>query len=150
MKLRPYILALAAAAFLSGCGSSTDSVNVEPTPTLDTSAPAAPASIGVEFDSGLRRNILVWQPSSAGDVAGYEVHIYDPDPLRESAYTLYGQTDAGTTRINLPYVGTTITEYVRIRAIDDSGNLGAFTDITPVELGVYEPAGGPGRHYDDP
>jgi hypothetical protein len=139
VKLRPIILALGAAALISGCGSSTDTVNVDDT-TLDTTAPGAPSGVGATFDARRQRTLLIWEASAAADVAGYQIYHYDPDPLRESAYALYGETD--DTRIWLPYAPTNTTRYVRIRAIDASGNVGAFTTITPVVLR--------GSHFDEP
>ena len=140
MKLRSLVLALAAAALVSGCGSSTDSVNVEP--ELDTTPPGAPGTVATAYDETVKRTRLVWNGATAADIAGYQIYRYDPDPFRDAAYSEFGEVDAATTEFEMPYVTEDTTFYVRVRAVDRSGNAGPFTAVLTVEVKA--------TNFDDP
>jgi len=139
VKFRFSILALAVVALVSGCGSSTDSVNVD---GIDEAAPAAPAMMYTDIDARLNRASLRWDPSPSSNVSGYEVFYYNPDPMRETSYDLYRSTDASTRLVQMPYSSEAQTVYVRVRALGRSGNPGAFTAIYRMDI--------PASNYDDP
>lgn len=140
MKIRSLVFALATLGFVSGCGSTTNAVNVEP--SLDTSAPGTPGTISTQFNGQLQRTRISWVASPAADVARYQIYSYDPDPSRNEAYTAYGETTASVTTLDMPYTEITRTMYVRIRAVDTAGNVSPFTAVVPVVLQA--------SHYDAP
>ena len=83
MKFNRFVLvSLAAAALLSGCGKSTSPTGVTSN-NLDTTPPPTPDGMTVVVDSNSGRQQLVWSPSSAADLARYQVYIYSPDPSRD-------------------------------------------------------------------
>jgi len=139
VKFRFFILALAAVALLSGCGSSTDSVNVD---GIDSAAPAPPAKMYTDIDARLHRASLRWDASTSSNVSGYQVYYYAPNPLREESYDLYRSTEASVRSVQMPYSAEAQTVYVMVRAVGRSGNPGAFTGIYQMDI--------PASSYDDP
>jgi hypothetical protein len=106
-------------AILSGCGNSTPATS--PVTTGDTTPP--PAVTGMtELVHGMTGDAtLIWEPSTAPDVANYEVYAADG-----GSYGLIGSTPA--TRMNVPSssAGTTFA----VRAIDASGNVSPYALYT--------------------
>ena len=122
MKFNRFVLvSLAAAALLSGCGKSTSPTGVTSN-NLDTTPPPTPDGMTVVVDSNSGRQQLVWSPSSAADLARYQVYIYSPDPARDNSYVLAGETDAHTAVFDLPVVNRRTSFYYRVGAVDESGN----------------------------
>ena len=83
-------------------------------------------------------NELTWAPSAAADVAKYQVYQYQPDPSRDNAYVMIGETT--TSSLNLGRTAVETDTYFRVRAVDQSGNRSAFS----VETSVHLPALGSG------
>jgi len=88
VKFNRFVLvSLAAVALLSGCGKSTSPTGVTSN-NLDTTPPPTPDGMTVVVDSNSGRQQLVWSPSSAADLARYQVYIYSPDPSRDHSFVL--------------------------------------------------------------
>jgi hypothetical protein len=116
--LFPTLVALSLAALLSGCGQTSTPTGVT---ALDETAPAAPSQLAKQDDTATPSGWLTWEPSTSANVASYEIYQYSPDPSREDAYLLVGQTDAATTRYALPVTSTPLTVYYRLRAVSTAG-----------------------------
>lgn len=139
------LCALAAVALIAGCGKSTDPTRVttedNPTPSLDNSPPPVPSGLRVTEDLTGHAS-LTWTPSTAPDLAGYEIHVYDPDPDRESAYALLHSTDATTVSYSLDPSDGFVTRYFRVRSVDASGNRSAMSGTLSVTTGPVQTVGG--------
>jgi len=140
VKFNRFVLvSLAAAALLSGCGKSTSPTGVTSN-NLDTTPPPTPDGMTVVVDSNSGRQQLVWSPSSAADLARYQVYIYSPDPSRDNSFVLAGETDAHTSTFYLPVVNRTTSFVYRVGALDQSGNRSALS--SPYQAQVRPWAGG--------
>ena len=134
MKFNRFVLlSLAAAAMLSGCGKSTSPTGVTSN-NLDTTPPPTPDGMSVIVDSNSGRQQLVWSPSSAADLARYQVYIYSPDPSRDNSYVLVGETNAHTSTFYLPVVNRRTSFFYRVGAVDESGNRSALSSIYQAQL----------------
>jgi hypothetical protein len=117
---RTLVLLLAAGmgVFL-GCSEDGASTAPDNTGTLDTVAPLAPVpNIALIKDGALT---VTWIENSEPDVVGYNVYVYDPTPHRVSAYNRLNPAPI-TTSEYLVSVGATAVEWMRISAVDSSGN----------------------------
>jgi hypothetical protein len=133
------LVALTLAALLSGCGQNSTPTGVTP---LDETAPAAPSQIVKVDDSATPSGWLSWEPSVSANVATYEVYQYSPDPSREEAYVLVGQTDAAVTRYELPVTAQVQTVYYRLRAVSTAGihsPWSATADVSVLSYGSTDP-----------
>ena len=119
---RTFVLTLAAAAMLSSCGSSTDPTNAAP--SLDTTPPPAPS--GLRVSSAGAYKMVEWSASPAADLSRYQVYVYSPDPTRDNAYTLLGETSATSYTVSedMSVDGVVV---VRLRAVDTAGNRSALS-----------------------
>lgn len=124
MKFRLLIVALASLAMLSGCGKSTDSVRVDP---IDTSTPATPVGLHYVANEYDGTRYVEWNAVGAGDLGGYQVYEYNPDPDRDNAYEMIGQVLNSANRYQLPDrpVGTTLT--VRVASFNNGGKTSAMS-----------------------
>jgi len=120
---------------LAGCGNSSDLTNS--TASLDGTPPPAPEGLAAADVSD--RNELVWSPSSAADVVGYQVFEYQPSPERESAYVMVGESSTASYRLprNIDVDG-----YYRVRAVDASGNTSAMSPQFHAEFQALSSGGG--------
>ena len=111
------VLALAVAMF-AGC--ATD--NPLTAAGIDSTAPGAPTNLVASERSGSL--VLSWDASSDGDVVGYDVYRYAPDPARESAYLKIN----GALVTDNEYVvsdASTSSSWYRVKAVDASSNASA-------------------------
>ena len=108
-------IAAVACIALYGCGNSTDSTNVSP--TLDSTPPPAPESI--VLITGPTENRLTWAASPAADVVKYEVYQYMPDPTRDNAYVMIGESATSSFKL---LSQDEMNTYFRVRTVDQSGN----------------------------
>jgi len=132
---RLLIASLAVAGLLSGCGSTSNPTNV--TPSLDTSPPSAPSSMGFVISDGF--GVLSWNASPEADLAGYDVYVYSPDPTRESAYLKIASTSGTANSVTLPSAWSDEGNYFRIVAVDAVGNASGMS--SPF-LGIVDNPGG--------
>jgi hypothetical protein len=115
VKFRLLIVALASLAVLSGCGNSSDPVE----PNYEPSAPGVPTGLRVENNEFDGSRYLIWNPVSAGDLAGYQVYFYDPDPARENSYEMVAELPNLDTRFQLPALEPGATLTVRVRSFNE-------------------------------
>lgn len=135
------LVAVSLALVLSGCGQNTTPTGVT---ALDQTAPAAPTGLIKVTSVTCPYGMLTWQPSTSANVVGYEVYQYLPDPTREDAYVLVGQTDAVTTEFSLPFYYEVQTFYYRVKAISTAGlksgwSVTAAIPVGPTNSGSDEP-----------
>jgi hypothetical protein len=145
---------IALAAVLAGCGTTASPTS--PEGSLDSTPPPAPADLTQSVDPLSGSGMLEWSASAAGDVAGYQVLVYQPNPSRDNAYVEVATTAVGVTSWTLPSVAQLQTQNYRVRAVDGSGNrssLSALYEATlkPVVSGGTIPGGkdAPGNDYRD-
>lgn len=153
-SIRPVTFALVLGAMviaLAGCGKSNDAI----APTgldLDTTPPAAPTDVVGSYDPAAQRDYLSWTGSTSPDVAGYEVWQYESDPALGGTGVLISALDESVSTIALPITSEARPAWFRLRAMDDSGNLSAYTPSTQHDLHAWEgtssPSGGPIRDGD--
>jgi hypothetical protein len=127
---------LALVAILSGCGANTPT---SPSAALDTTPPAAPTALAMSFDATAGGYVLAWTPSSASDVARYQVFIYSPDPARDNAYVLVGESTTANFVAEAPAAAADVV--FRVKAVDVSGNHSAFSSALSVPM---QPTNTPG------
>lgn len=119
MKLsRLFVASLAVIALLSGCGSSSNPTNVSP--SLDNAPPATPSSLRLLDEGGTRT--MVWAASSAPDLAGYDIYVYSPSPTRDNSYVMLASTEGSGTSFTIPSMWADDGNYLRVVAVDESGN----------------------------
>ena len=127
LTLRSSVIVFAIAALVvGGCGSNETSspVNVAP---LDEAPPLAPTDLNVSTQYQSKFS-LTWTDNAEPDLAGYRVYLYDPDPMRASAFMLVSGDDL-VTRSDMTLTGEGGTTYLfRIAAIDLSGNESAWSE----------------------
>ena len=133
-------MSFAAAAMvlaIAGCGAGPDPV--APSAVLDSAPPQAPLGLRQSMDvSG--DAVLEWNPNSESDLGGYQIYQYSPDPARDNAYVLVATVDAATLSWKLPNVDEPVTTWVRMRALDSTGNRSAESATVEVRLNP-RPAG---------
>lgn len=135
------LLVGALATSLVGCNSAGTSA----TSPIDLSPPQSPTNLHASTDASINRSWLVWDPSASASVSGYEIYSSDTPA---GAGSLKGTVDAATTDYLLPIVGSTTTEYYRVRAIGTNAVPSAFTPTLTVERTGWQggkPTTGPGR-----
>jgi hypothetical protein len=115
VKFSHIIPTIAMVAILSGCGNSTRST--DPVSAGDTTPPPAVTGIGVLVHGATGDATLIWEPSTAPDVARYEVSVADG-----GSYAIIGSTPS--TRMKVPSVSA--GETFAVRAIDGTGNVGPY------------------------
>jgi hypothetical protein len=126
------LAALSLAALLSGCGQNSTPTGVT---ALDETAPAAPSQLLKESDPANPNGLLAWEPSTSANVAGYEVYQYAPDPAREDAYVLVGQTDGTITEYALPFSYQSQTVYYRLKAVSTAGIKSSWSATAGIGIG---------------
>jgi hypothetical protein len=141
------LVALSLAALLSGCGQNSTPTGVT---TLDETAPAAPSALTKVNDAATPSGWLAWEPSVTATVASYEVYQYSPDPSREDAYLLVGQTDASTTRYALPASAEPLTVYYRVKAVSTAGIRSPWSTTADITVYSSNGAGGPEPGVESP
>ena len=135
---RPALLALvlsAAVYSLTGCGNGT--TTTRPVVLLDTTPPAAPSNVHGTFDAQGNRDYLNWDLSASPDVASYEVWLYAANPSVGGTGTLLASVNASIAFVALPISGTATTQFFRIRAVDASGNVSAYSATAGVDRHIW-------------
>lgn len=132
---RSIVLALVAIALIAGCGKSTSPTSVS---NLDTTPPPTPTNLRA-WNDGTGHYSLTWSPSSAADLAGYEVWQCVPG---SDVYTQTATLTAGSATCALPVVSATTDIEYRVRAYDTTGNRSAYSQSLVTELQPTDPTGG--------
>jgi hypothetical protein len=114
----PMLITLMLAAMLGGCSKNTTPTGIDQ--VLDQAPPAIPSQIVPEADATTGNPGIAWTASSSANAASYQIYQYSPDPNRESAYVLVGETDAATTNYT-PALRTMGTSYYRLRTTSTTG-----------------------------
>ncbi|MEO5618568.1 MAG: hypothetical protein ABIS67_12410 [Candidatus Eisenbacteria bacterium] len=130
-KLSCLLTVAALAVVLGGCGTGSDPVS--PNAVLDSAPPQAPTGLAQDLNSSNIR-VLEWSANSEPDLAGYQIYQYSPDPTRDNAYVLVATLSAGTTEWPLPVVDVAEITWIRLRALDQSGNRSAQSIAAQVML----------------
>ena len=149
MKKSLVVTAAAVLALASyGCGVGNNVA--APTTALDSAPPQAPVGLAVAVDASNQR-IVEWSANSESDLNGYQVYQYSPDPTRDNAYVLVATLAANQTSWPLPTVGAATTSWIKLRALDASGNRSAESaalqvQLLPVPAGGDPPSGDPQPH----
>jgi hypothetical protein len=138
----PMLVALTLAAMLGGCSKNTTPTGLDP--ALDQVAPTVPAQIVADRDASTGAAMLSWTPSSSANATSYQVYMYSPDPGRENAYVLVGETDAATTNY-APAATSLGTSYYRLRTTSTTGAQSAWSPTVALSLTVgTDPSPGDG------
>ena len=135
----PLLVVLTLAAMLSGCSKNTTPTGLAP---LDQTPPAAPSQIAAVTGVSTTSAEIQWTPSSSANAASYQVYQYSPDPERESAYVLVGETVAATTHYDLPWTPQT-TAYYRLRTTSATGVMSEWSSTVKISLAGSGPAENP-------
>lgn len=151
MKKSLFVMAAAVLALTSyGCGAGNNPA--APSATLDSAPPQAPVGLVQTVDAS-NQSVVQWTPNSESDLNGYQVYLYSPDPTRDNAYVLTATVPAGQSSWTLPTVDETTTSWVKLCAVDQSGNRSAESSalqvtLQPVPAGIEPTANDPGmkRH----
>lgn len=124
-----------------GC-SSDDGATAPTIPTTnDEAPPLAPAGLHVPKADGKGCSVA-WTPGAEADLAGYRVYVYDPDPSRSSAYTLLTNgTHGRNSYVFVPgsSLGARESYFLRVTAVDESGNESALSELLEVRIGAGAP-----------
>ena len=147
MKKSLFVMAAAVLTLASyGCGAGSNPA--APSASLDSAPPQAPVGLVQTVDAS-NQSIVQWTPNSESDLNGYQVYLYSPDPTRDNAYVLAAVVPASETSWTLPTVDVTTTSWVKLCALDKTGNRSAESSALPVTMqpvpaGVEPPAETPG------
>ena len=121
-KLSCLLTVAALAVVLGGCGAGSNPS--APASILDSAPPQAPTGLAQDLNISNVR-VLEWTANSEPDLAGYQIYQYSPDPSRDNAYVLVATVSAGTTEWTLPVTDAPEITWIRMRALDQSGNRSA-------------------------
>ena len=146
--MRKSLVSMAAALLamaLMGCGNGT--APLEPLAVLDSAPPQAPLGLRQSLDS-VSDPVLQWDANAEADLGGYQIYMYSPDPSRDNAYVLAATVDASTTSWKLPVVDQSVETWVRMRALDGTGNRSA--ESASIHVVLNPRPGGIDAPSDDP
>lgn len=135
--LSPRSATLAIVLILAGCSTGLDPV--APRSTLDSSPPQAPLGLTTATNSAGNR-ILSWTPNSESDLGSYQIYQYSPDPSRDNAYVLAATVGSSAAEWNLPGATEPEVTWLRVRAVDRSGNRSA--ESAPLQVTLLPPGAG--------
>ena len=150
MKFRLLFVLLASLAILSGCGNSSDPVNVGP---VDYGPPAAPTGLNIDLNESDGSRWLRWSAVASPNLAGYQVYQYNPDPFRETSYEMVAEMGQVQTSYQLPSLPVGSSVAVRVCAFDRAGRTSPMSDVVVVEyeeVRTGDTGDDPSRHYDLP
>lgn len=123
-----YYVAVSAMDFQGNKSAWTNAATYPITTPADTSAPAAPT--GVTVGAGVTTMTVFWNENSEGDVKGgigyYEIQL-DTVNTFNSGNLITKQTSGTITSFS--NLTSNTTYYTRVRAVDLSGNTGAYSSI---------------------
>lgn len=145
MKKSFVVMAAAVLALTSyGCGVGNNVA--APSTATDSAPPQAPAGLAEGVDA-TNLHFVQWTANSEPDLSGYQVYQYSPDPARDNAYDLVATLPATQTTWTLPPSSTATTSWIKLRALDHSGNRSAESAALQVTLFPL-PTGGDGPSGD--
>jgi len=128
----------AALLVLVGCGDDGNTI-VDP-PDSPALAETLGAPAGVSHFGAIAGDAVRWAaPSTDRVVAGYNIYIYDPNPTTGEAFTRVNSSPLTVRSFVFPALTPGETCYVRVRAIDESGNEGDWSPS--LEFVARGPAG---------
>jgi fibronectin type 3 domain-containing protein len=127
---RSIVLSFAVVALLAGCGKSSSPTSVS---SLDTTPPPAPTNLRAVSDAQGHFS-LTWSPSTAADLAGYEVWQSVPG---SGTFTLAARVTEGSCPLPITAQGT--DKDYRVRAYDTTGNRSAYSSTLAAETPPYDP-----------
>ena len=130
------LVALACMVAFTGC--SNNSTVTGPSGTIDETPPPAPAGLTLSTQAEFHR--LVWTPSAAPDVVGYEVYQYLPDPSRDNSFVMIGESSENS--LILTPNQEDVVAYFRVKAVDSSGNRSAASVTFTANLSEIAMGGG--------
>jgi len=142
-------LVVTAAAVLAlasyGCGVGNNVA--APTTQIDSAPPQAPVGLAEAVDAS-NQHVVQWTANSESDLGGYQVYQYSPDPGRDNAYELVATLSAAQTTWTLPTSSSATTSWIKLRALDQSGNRSAESSalqvtLFPAPTGIDPPSGDP-------
>jgi hypothetical protein len=142
VKKSLFVMAAAVLALASyGCGAAHNPA--APSTSLDSAPPQAPVGLAQT------QSTVEWSANSESDLGSYQVYLYSPDPTRDNAYVLAATLPAGETSWTLPPADETTTSWVKLCAIDRTGNRSAESSalqvtLQPVPAGIEPSADDPG------
>ena len=138
---------LVAVVALAGCGTN-DTLSGPGSP-VDSAPPSAPTNIRSEIRGDV--SVLLWDESPDADVAGYDVHMYQPDPAREAAYVRVNSTTITGNEFDVS-TGASEDTWYRVKSVDQAGNRSSASGAAYVAGELAEPpiaTGGPGETTDE-
>ena len=134
-----FIVLLAVTLLGAGCGKDTP-VTPAPTDTEDLVAPAAPT--GAVAYIRMDKLKVAWTPNSESDVVGYNVYWYEPTVESDETYIKLNTTPVAVTSFTEPGIQSGVTYYVRLSAVDRSGNESRLS--RPIQASGVPAPGDPG------
>lgn len=144
-KISCWIASAALAVTLGGCGTASNPV--APSSVLDSSPPQAPVGMTQAVNASNVR-ILTWNQNSESDLGSYQIYQYSPDPTRENAYVLVATLNAASNEWPLPTNMGVVITWVRLRALDQSGNRSA--ESAPIQVAYLPTSAGSELPADNP
>lgn len=110
-------------------------VSVAPSPTTATDTTAPVAVTGLTVSTGVKSITLSWVESSEGDVVNGRGY-YQIQRATDSAFTANSvMVNVSATVATMSNVVSGTTYYFRVRAVDASGNLGAYSGTVSIVAG---------------
>lgn len=124
---------------MTGCGSS----KVASPNNLESAPPAAPTSVSMTTEGATSRDYLNWNASASSDVVSYEVFRF-----ANSTSTLDGDLVATLSSDQvtclLPLVGTSVTEFYRVRAVNSNAIASSYSTNCNADRTAWTGGGQPG------
>jgi len=132
----------AATLTMTGCGSSKVT---SPNNPVESAPPAAPTSVIMTTEDATSRDYLNWNASASSDVVSYEVFRF-ADASSTTNGELVGTVGSDQVSIVLPLVGSDVTEFYRVRAVNSNDVSSAYSTNCSADRTAWA-AGG---QMDDP
>lgn len=127
MKYNRFILValLLSASTLTMTGCFGTSKVAAPNNPVESAPPAAPASVSMVTENATGRDYLDWTPSASSDVASYQVFRFADSGTSNGE--LVATVSSDVNNMVLPLVGSSVTEYYRVRAVNSNDVASAYS-----------------------
>ncbi|MEO5989869.1 MAG: hypothetical protein ABIU54_04415 [Candidatus Eisenbacteria bacterium] len=128
---------------IAGCGASKV---LSPDNPIESAPPAAPTSVSMTTEDATSRDYLNWNASASSDVVSYEIFRFADGTVTTDG-ELVGTIASDQVSFLLPLVGSSVTEYYRVRAVNSNDITSAYSTNCDAERTAWTGGGG---QIDDP
>lgn len=108
---------------MTGCGGTNA---VSPNTNVESAPPAAPSAVSMTTEGATNRDYLNWNASASSNVVSYQVYRF-ADASSTTNGVLVSTVPSDEQSILLPLVGSSVTEFYRVRAVNSNDVASAYS-----------------------